>query len=385
MKSIGIALTHYIPEDKKSVPIKEQIENGAEEPKPHMELHINIWKIMSGFLGRKSRFYIDFGMKVNPYYNKIWMCLPFKLNEKESWIDLGKGICNNDELLRAIFNEEYCATCQSNSCYYEISDPNKEEYEKDKHKFYFYLLGSENVKIHEGPDDKSTRLEIDIHDVKSTNKKDYYIRFRLYIKDTKEFCKSRNLSNEMIQSAFSKLDLYDLRINQKRNMDMKDKEFIKNKDAVLAEFSKVHILYIANAKVSVESGSCCKIGSRLIEPDLWKDYEPKKMKRKLCIAHHWKFEPKSNSKDTNDIQEMNKAINLFYIAKYPLINFATLSAYFGVVILLGMAGSWLSNTSILNGASIDLKFWIIIGIIGYLFLRWFWNIRADVDFYIKET
>lgn len=384
MKSIGIALSTKASEDNKNIicpkdKLCDNISKDLKKDKSDVELHINIWKLRGGWFNDSSKFYIDFGLMVHPPYNKICLCLPFKLQEKESWQDLGEKICNNDELLRALFNEEYSATCQSNSCYYGINDPESAEKEGSilESKFYFYILGSQNVTISEGSDEISTRFEIDIHDLSATNGKDYYIRFRLFLKDSGQFCKTRNLSNDFLQSAFSKLDLYDLRINQKKDLDKKDKEYIKVNQAVLAKFSKIHVLYIASTKVSVENESIHKIDGRIIEPDLWKDYEPTKLNQKLCIAHHWKSSKKDN-------QDFIKIFNLFFIAKYPKIHLVTLMSYLAVVLLLGALGSWLSNITLVNGDFDQFKLWLLGILLAIILISWLWNYKIKFIILKKE-
>lgn len=403
MKSIGIAIKKRVLTDNKIVgcenykPIsyESEVSDGKTSP---VELHLNIWKINPYGTNFKSHFYLDIGLMVNPDYNQICLCLPFELPEKDSWKDLNKDICNDTNLLRAIFNEEYTATPLKNDCYYEVKDQSES---KTPILFYLYQLGDENIVIKNDCENHCSRIEITVNDTSVTNEKDYYIRFRVGIKDIKQFCKTRNISNDFLQSAFSKLDLYDFRFNELRNISNKDKEYVKTNGYTFAEFSKIHVFFISSVKIAVYNGSNVKDDSRLIEPDIWEKYEPVNLKRQLCVAHHWKFkanesisadkkdEDANKSEETNENKYPIKPIihqNLFFTAKYPKYNWFTISVYAYVIILLGAAGSWLSNITVDENFTFTncYKLWIIIFLFLMIIIKIISRFRADIEFYMKE-
>ena len=323
MKSIAIAL-----KSSSSQPGQEI---------PEVELHLNIWKLNDGFPRFRTRFFLDVGLMADCRYDKICIYLPFSLRKKQEWQDLGEIICNDNNLLCAIFNDDLRAIPLTNNCFYSIERNSPDNPADNKCLFSFYTLGSNNVTVDEDKENKGTWLHVKIEDASiiTTDCKKYYIRFRLFIKDNKQFVDKRHISNDLIQAAFSNLDLYDLRINELRNLDKKIREEIRANQYTLSRFSKIHTFFIANTKVSVETSSDVKSDSRIIEPSIWNSYEPLKINDKLFIAHHWKMKP--------DGVSGLKSMNLFFTAKYPRIQTATLAAYFSIIVILGAVGSWLST------------------------------------------
>lgn len=323
MKSIAIAL--------KSSSSQEGLEI------PQAELHLNIWKLNDGFPRFRTRFFLDVGLMADCIYDEICFYLPFSLRKKQEWQDLGETICNDNNLLCAIFNDDLRAIPLTNNCFYRIERNSPDSPGENKCLFSFYTLGSNNVTVEEDKENKGTWLHVKIEDASKikTECEKFYIRLRLFIKDNKQFIDKRHISNDLIQAAFSNLDLYDLRVNELRNLDKKIREEIRVNQYALSHFCKIHTFFIANTKVSVETSSDVKSDSRIIEPSIWNSYEPLKINDKLFIAHHWKMK--------QDDGAALKSMNLFFTAKYPRIQTATLAAYFSIIVILGAAGSWLST------------------------------------------
>ena len=323
MKSIAIAL--------------KSSSSQADQEFPKVELHLNIWKLNDGFPRFHTRFFLDVGLMADCVYDEICFYLPFSLRKKHEWQDLGEIICNDNNLLCAIFNDDLRAIPLTNNCFYSIERNSPDNPADNKCLFSFYTLGSNNVTVDEDKENKGTWLHVKIEDAMkiSAECKRFYIRFRLFIKDNKQFIDKRHISNDLIQAAFSNLDLYDMRINELRNLDKKIREKFRVNHYILSRFSKFHSFFIANTKVSVETSSDVKSDSRIIEPSVWNSYEPLKINDKLFIAHHWKMKPADDS--------VLKSMNLFFTAKYPRIQTATLAAYFSIIVILGAVGSWLST------------------------------------------
>lgn len=366
---------------------------------PEMELHLNIWKIKTGFT-QKSSFFLDMGIMTDCSHDEICLYVPFSLDEKKPWEDLGDNICKNNDLLCAIFNEDCRAVAQENSCFYQIELLNKTDSASPTEIFFFYTIGYNNVEVTPDRDAKGTWLKIKVENclalksVDSNSHPFYYLRFRLFLHNPKQFVETRHLSNDLIQAAFSELDLYDIRINEQRNLNKKVREKITVEGYTMPFFSKIHVFYIADTKVSVETASSVKCDSRIIEPSVWRSYEPVEINEGIFIAHHWKQKPETsliteacrNCEHAGLALKKNsiKAFNLFFTAKYPKFHALTLAAYLSVVILLGFTGSWLSSTG--EGATLPSvwKLWIITGLAVIILWHTIRAIRVKIKFWKKQ-
>lgn len=100
---------------------------------------------------------------------------------------------------------------------------------------------------------------------------------------------TEHVSNDLLQAAFSQTDLFDLRFNEKREIDGKILEKMKSDGFKPLNFDKVHVFYIADTREDVENESSLKIDSRLLEKLHWESYEPEnKLRNTHYVAHHWR-------------------------------------------------------------------------------------------------
>lgn len=332
------------------------------------ELHINIWKIHAGFLNLKSNFVIDFGIKAPFSLNQIKIFLPFQLDRKNPWEDLGELVCNNNDLLCAIFNDDLCSCKESNNCYYSINSLSS----ADSQAFKFYVLGASNVRIEESEHPLGTWMTLSVVKDKTDDTGSYYVRFRVMLRKYSQLAISRAISNDLIQAAFSKLDLYDIRINENRTLDKKVKEIIQSKGYGLHEFGKIHTFYIASTKVSIDNCSVPKTDSRIIEPRVWDTYEPLNTRAKVFLAHHWE-------------KAGTARMSLFFTAKYPRIQAVTLCAYLCVIILMGCVGSWLATADGIMPSWLDcVKPYVLGFIVAYIVVWALSDFRLKVRLWRKE-
>lgn len=365
MKSIGISIKNTSDNSKVSVSDRS------------IQLHLNLWKPTPKFVWSRELFYLDIGIKARFITRDIKIYLPFELDENNTWKDLAHIITNNKPILRALFNEDYNINQIKGGCYHRVSvneassaDPN------DSKTFYIYTLGDDNVKINKCCDTDGLILSINIPNQEEIgdNNEYYYIRFRVAIKNYSGLALQTDLSNNLIQSAFTKLDMYNLQINEKRDIPYGPKGVLTSSNFSMATFSEVHILYLSNPKVIVENGSFIKSDRRLIESSKWKDYIPESYPIDTYIAHHWKISSKDNS-------VLNKS-NLFFTARYPKIQISTIVAYLSVVVILGCLGSMLASLLSQNStlSFSNLGFWGICSMVLYILV---WHIFTHYYFIFK--
>lgn len=409
MNSIGIALKHTIKDSEKKK--LEDSTSHEEESKALTEdiiseFHLNVWKPQTHICTLHEIFAFDFGLMFPKKYNSIYFYFPFQLEDyqtdpkqkkKSRWADLGEGMSKNNDLICTIFNEELQTIKVPNTCYYKVSSVSagNEGNEKDR-SFFLYTLADTNIEF-DKEIEVGTLMNIKIFDINllqaaanTSTPDNIYIRFRIFVKADNIRIR-RNISNDLIQAAFSKMDLYDFKINETMNLDWKIREKFRETGHQLTKFNKAHIFYVSSTKTTVQNGSLQKNDSRLIDPNKWKFYEPFNMHGNVYISHHWKFEKTKQiikNKDNDFFTEKEvcpfKDVKLFCTAQYPQLQFLTLIVYFLLIILLGAAGSFLVST---NRIAILSSWWTIGTVIIALLLIIIWLCRAirfKGGFWIEE-
>lgn len=303
------------------------------------ELHVNIWKVNDGKLKLHPVFYVDLGVKVSFKCEQLRLFVPF-VTKKEKWVDLCKNVMDHRDLMCAIFNDDMKGTPQNNTCFYKV------ESQTNKRAFYLYQLASDNIKFEIFNDEnnqKGTYITLTIKGNPANEDalgqftdEQVYLRFRLFVENNEELAITEHVSNDLLQAAFSQTDLFDLRFNEKREIDGKILEKMKSDGFKPLNFDKVHVFYIADTREDVENESSLKIDSRLLEKLHWESYEPEnKLRNTHYVAHHWRKRRK------NEEPPFAEA-SVFFSTKYPNIDLWRLASYFSVVILLGWVGSMLS-------------------------------------------
>lgn len=307
----------------------------------NVEFHINLWKTKNGVIRIKPSLIFDFGIKFNKDITELCLFLPFRIPSQKGVEDLGKCLSTNRDLLNAVFNEDMICQSATNHCFCEISNNNNLENRNET--FYIYHLGEDNIKLEEYTENsvvKGSFLTISINGTPSSEQtikdKKYYVRFRVYVEDINEIVRTEILSNDLLQAAFSRMDLFDIRLNEQREIPSKVDEKMKKQQFELCTFNKLHFFYIVDTHETINNGVDVRKDSRLLENEQWIDYEPQSnMVRLNYIAHHWK-------KTVSSGEHKFSHFNLFFSTIYPKLSFVRLLAYFSIIVLLGWLGSELT-------------------------------------------
>lgn len=355
MKSIAIyyklredsSLSELYDESKHNDSDKSNQEDGSQLSKndqwlsyPNVgEVHINIWKVYEGRVCLSPVYYLDLGLRVSFKCDSVMLFLPFLIQESENY-DLCKVMMEHADLLCAVFNDEMLPKPQKNTCYCEVNN------QTASNKFYLYQLNYDNLTFENyenGNKKEGMFLTVKFEGIPDYDSPsaDYannqlYIRLRFRILNNDDFCISERISNDLIQAAFTRTSLFDLRFNEMREIDGKVIEKM-NKDGYRPLlFNKLHVFYIVDTREKVENGSALKIDSRLLEKDHWKPYEPEStLHNSHFVAHHWRKRCKKDEKPFRDF-------SVFFSTVYPDIRFWKLVTYLLVVVLLGWTGSMLT-------------------------------------------
>lgn len=304
-----------------------------------VEFHINLWKSKNCVVKIMPNLIFDFGIKFESTITELCIFLPFRISKELGVEDLGKCLSTNRDLLNAVFNEDMICQSASNHCFSRITNnANCSEQES----FYIYHLGEDNYKVEDYTEDskvKGTYLTINISGIPSNEEKTptekYYVRFRVYVENISEIVRTEILSNDLLQAAFSRMDLFDIRLNEKREIPSKVEEKMKKQKFELCTFNKLHFFYIVDTHESIDNGIDIRKDSRLLENEQWIQYVPHSdIANVNYIAHHWK---KKMEKD-----KPISHFSLFFSTIYPRLSIVRLVAYFSIVIILGWIGSMLS-------------------------------------------
>lgn len=388
-----------------------------------IQLHLNLWKSMytrrpwyclsARRNNERADFFLDIGIMASFSIMQFKIFLPFTLNQNSQWSDLRKDIITNNSdpmILCALFNEDYKITGDISSfTRIELANPRqlkannvKEaktneccfcsllksvksllgkniESSKSLNKlntdtpddFYFYSLDEKDVSSERYL--FGTLFTISIPErPKGNNNEYFYIRFRIPISNSNGLAYSAEMSNDWLQSAFTELDMYNILINELRDIPDDVKPDLLKENFKLALFSKIHILYITTPQVKVENGSRVKSDSRLIESESWKPYIPTDKISDAYLAHHWKF--------ANDNKLALHKMNLFFTAEFPKIHWKKVIPYIGIVIILGTAGSILASFLCGGDPPVVRNVFIAVLISALFYYFWYFMIHWWIPF-----
>lgn len=361
MKSIALYYsTKYQQEEtpvdtnKETMPNEELIKEGEangsdmkDESKNDLktEFHVNIWKVEEGTYKLSPRFYFDFGVMFPKEYKALCLYLPFEIEGTPE--DLSGYLTGNQSTLSAVFNADTRTWAHYNPNYFNVTFVGGDK------KFYFYKLGSSNFeKTNFSKEDPKLGFFLKIFingDVdKDKGKNDIdadlkYVRFRVMLAKDSSFIRTEQISNDLLQAAFSSTDLIDVRINESRVLDTKIRERMEQKDFEPFEFDKIHLFYMVDTRENVDNGSSLKQDTRIVEQEQWGDYIPKtSLHNTTFVAYHWKKRRKYIDEINKKKEDPIKTFNVFFSTIYPKTNIKRLAAYTFVVVVLGFIGSMLS-------------------------------------------
>ena len=284
------------------------------------DLHVNYWRIPEKH--GKYKKYLDFGILLNERardLQSISFYFPFKIS-KESVSDLG-GAIKDSEILCSLFNDEYTIRNIPNSPSYYFAHASNGVNKS----FWLYLLGENNFSIDTNIPNGSL-LVIKILSIPRENggiqnvnevtqqKRNLYFRFRISVFPENVLSFEEKISNDLLQSAFSKTEMVDFRVNEIREMSPKAYEAVSKMGNML-EFSKIHFFFIGSAQDEQVVGVSDYKDCRLLNPERWNRYINEQKNTRNLIAYHWKWQP-----DNKDIQATKKRYNIFGVQIYKMVD-----------------------------------------------------------------
>lgn len=284
-----------------------------------LEVHLNLWKI------NKSKYFLDIGIRIEKTKNikKLNIHIPSENITNEDIKDLGKIISENDILLNAVFNDNYKRISDSEkkwSCVY------KEKSESENIEFNIYHIDiNQDIKIKKCYD--GTKIVIKN---KMSEEKPLYYRIR--IDNSKEiqkiFSSLQDPKNNIFENAFSKFEIFDLRVNEIRNIDKTLNETI-NKQGQF-NFKKIHFFLMIDSKNDYLFSHQPVKDCRVLENHIWSKYIGElNAENEKILAYHWK-EPININDKLLHYKALVK-IQFKNYHKFKIIKYFLFLAFFSII------------------------------------------------------
>lgn len=310
------------------------------------DFQINLWNssIKNTITGKVSRFRaIDFGVVCPLSTKKLVFLFPFEVKH-EDFSDLAKCLSSDSELLCTVFNEDLKTLSEPTKSFHKIDSENS-----DIH-YLMYELSKENIEIsNDYTQTNLTQLTVAItsnFDLDESSKYRLFLRFRINLRSFDAFATKKDVSNDWLQSAFSSTLLFDIRLNDVRELSKKRKEFIEYQGFQMPEFSKIHFFYMADSEEVVENGSSMKLDKRLLENDRWHAYLEENFEFVSAnIAHHWKkkkdYKVKGSNGESMDKsdEEKIKDFTIFFKTVFSDCRKKRVLRFLLLIVILGMISS----------------------------------------------
>lgn len=337
------------------------------------DLHLNLWK------HENNRYMLDFGLMLYDVsyknnsehtFESIRFYLPYACN-KDDITDLGKILASNKEMVSTVFNESFSERTGP----YKSSMTIYESKSEPKNSFCLYELGLNDITTDEIEGCLGTFLTITIpvpEEIK-TSSFNLYIRFRINItsQDGVSFLKhDEHIANNVLQAAFSRMELYDCRFNDIRDTDDKVyQELISKAQYVLLKMRKVHFFFMTDAKDYIANGNMERMDTRMLETEKWKDYLDEDPKH-AYVAYHWK---KKAEKEGSNLTCFD-SFEVFFRDTCNNANSMLIAAYILLALALGTSGSLISTINFANSINwygiIINAFLYLAFLLTYLYERW---------------
>ncbi|PWV97376.1 hypothetical protein DFQ01_12118 [Paenibacillus cellulosilyticus] len=310
------------------------------EPRKEATVHINLWdKVVHG----KKQYCFDIGLLVEDIseIDCIYLYAPFTL-KKEHIRDLG-GLISNNQLVNAIFNENYTTT---------DGEPKKliVNGTDEKPAFAIYALELESqIKLRackRNSTSTGTIIEIKTKSIVPNKINRYYFRIRIQVeKEQIALINDAIKGVSIFSNQFTSTEVIDFRLNDVRSCseELREQFHKGNKFGLLA----IHYLILRDANdMIIHYGK--EINSRMLENDLWKSYIDNADHN--IIAYHIKSKAEKIYNSDSKRFEVSRYIESFSDLsrfQYQKSTNLILTIYILGVLLLGAAagvlGNWISK------------------------------------------
>lgn len=308
----------------KSIAIWCSISDREEPIYDDVELHFNFWKLPSR---NQYNRVLDIGVMLDNTKNidNMFIYFPVCL-QKSNIADIVSKFINDNDLVCTIFNENYKTTNDPRSKMATISNSS------DAPLFRTYSLDVSDYEVESRYGGSILSIKLPKCDVK------IYFRIRIDKLLCNSLVNTQRPTNAFIQSAFSKIELTDFRVNDARDLDKSLLEEIARHKQL--RISKGHFFYMVSSNEEVLNYHTPFVSCRKLETDKWNGYveDHSLSQTESILAYHWK--------ETNVPH-----FNILIKSKYESNNWMTILCYLtGLCVMSLLFGllNWLLFTKYLG-------------------------------------
>ena len=266
---------------------------------PELTLHVNFWALNSGDLA-----YLDVGVRFSAKgkWDAINVYLPFSKRDITYTPQLGKLVCDDKQLLSAVFNKRLLGSENRDDESQVLDFGQDEAGEEDILQFFTALpkkedddstYGVQIKKIKEG-ETEGVQLSFPRKLFKRENVAGYF-RFRLVLqRDAYQAISHIYKSNERaLTNHFEKTEMVDFRINEPRNLPIKIRTELNNPSCL----KRVDFFLIREAYSEFKMSHSDYHRCRLLERHAWDDYLEPGLPDNInvpaqMLIYHWKEQAK---------------------------------------------------------------------------------------------
>lgn len=309
-----------------------------------LQLHLNHWKLKVNKSSntKANEYLLDLGIRIKDgkEVEKVCFFLPEEISDLSQVIDdLGIRL-KDDKILTAVFNESYSYDTVHGEKYFVAKDGR----EPVLNIYTLDILSDLSSEIKFG----GTVIKLPF---KHFNEVDTYYRLRLKTKFVKNFSSIYKPKVSFIESAFSSIELIDLRINDTRDINLSLLENIRNTGKWF-KISLIHLFVMRNLTDEYILSDIRLNSIRQLEEGIWLDYiGDSNYKYEKSIAYHLKAKASiENNVNVKFIEDYNALIKFRFEDRH-------LKFYFLYILLFALGTAVIGNALFLGLA--ELIYWCV--------------------------
>lgn len=272
-------------------------------PRAKVELHFNLWTLRS-----KKINYLDIGVLFEglPSNGTINFYFPFNSGAAAYDPDLGKTVCTNEELIKAIFNCQYKdkqPITQTGICDFIFVTNDGDEpirfftdLQKSSHTFSNGVSIADEQQA-EGKDGFRLTLPLNLFPQDSERKNYFRFRLKLSSADLLNILNKDRPTYSAVTNNHEVTETIDFRLNEARNLPQSVSRCMRNEGII----KKIHFFLIRDGREEFKLSHTNYKRCRILENDLWGQYlgiSEEKLKEQMLI-YHW------TTKDGNEIDHFS--------------------------------------------------------------------------------
>ncbi len=312
-----------------SFAIWHELKERTVEPKPNIDLHINLW-----IDEHQKDDVLDFGFMINnpKSIKKIYFFIPFKVEDRNIEL-LTELLVKKPELANLVFNRDVQITPTNTQIHnVRIKDINKE----------FYTVGCNILKkINNTNLEHGSLLEFNFAD--TLNEKPKYIRFRIQEINDNTLVVYNERAASYLSGVSNTLVHFEININEYRKLPSDVNQHAQD---LFIDINRIDMFVMTDIKMEYMFSNIEDVESRLLETKDWIGYNKRleNQKDKNILAYQYIKKAELIKKDNKEIVKYFRDFTIFNKFNYEKVKHPSIALL--VIFLIGFTGSLLSTVKI---------------------------------------